>query len=178
MKEIRRGEVFIADLAPVQGSEQGGVRPCLVIQNDVGNKHSPTVIVAPITSHLKKRNMPTHVTIPDGLGFPARSMVLLEHIRTIDKSRLVKYMTNLTPDVMEEIDAALAVSIGLSQPKYEEMELSLCPNCAKQFFDSGHYILKRVNVLKNEKSTCCYCNVRSGNDYRIINKEKHYVSSM
>lgn len=85
---ILRGQMYYANLDPVIGSEQGGNRPVLIIQNNVGNRHSPTVIVAPITSQLKKRRLPTHIGIPPYFGLPEQSMALLEQIRTIDKSRL------------------------------------------------------------------------------------------
>lgn len=178
MKEIKRGDIFVVNLDPVKGSEQGGLRPCVVIQNDVGNKHSPTVIVSPITSRLKKRDMPTHVMLPQMDGFPAKSMIMLEHLRTLDKKRLGKFMTVLDPELMDRVDSALAVSVGLAEPKYEEMELCLCPICAKQFFDSNLYIIKRSPRTNSEKGLCCYCNVRTGYDYRVISKQKPAVSSV
>ena len=91
-REIQRGDVFYADLSPVKGSEQDGTRPVLVIQNDVGNKYSTTVIIAPITSSIKKKGLPTHVQLPAHAGLPENSMVLLEQVRTIDKCRVDQYI--------------------------------------------------------------------------------------
>ena len=121
-KEILRGDVFRADLSPVRGSEQGGARPVLVIQNNLGNLHSPTVIIAPITSKLKKNKLPTHVSLPSGNGLPARSMVLLEQIRTIDKRRLREHMGRVGPDMMEKVDNAIgAVSEDVLAEKLEAL---------------------------------------------------------
>jgi mRNA interferase MazF len=110
MKEIKRGELWICDLNPVRGSEQGGVRPCLVIQNNRGNKYSPTVIVAAITSQ-KKKPLPTHVYI-DTDSLPYRSVVLLEQIRTVDKSRLLNYSGRISDAQMKMVEHAIDVSLG------------------------------------------------------------------
>ncbi|WP_125705782.1 type II toxin-antitoxin system PemK/MazF family toxin [Lacticaseibacillus daqingensis] len=111
---IKRGDVYFADLSPVVGSEQGGLRPVLVIQNDVGNRFSPTVIVAAITSRIAKPKMKTHVGL-SGVqdGIERDSVVLLEQIRTIDKQRLMDKVTALSPAKMAAVDTALAVSVGL-----------------------------------------------------------------
>jgi mRNA interferase MazF len=112
--EVRRGDVFMADLDPVVGSEQGGVRPVLVIQNDVGNRHSPTVIVAAITSRLDKTPLPTHVRLGGAdSGLHRASVVLLEQIRTVDKRRLGQRLAHLAGPVMRRVDQALRVSLGL-----------------------------------------------------------------
>ena len=113
-KEVKRGEVFYADLSPVVGSEQGGVRPVLIVQNDVGNRHSPTVIAAAITSKQDKTNLPTHIGIKAGTGGLTRdSVVLLEQVRTLDKKRLREKMGHVEERVMEKVDLAIAVSFGL-----------------------------------------------------------------
>ena len=112
---IRRGDVFYADLRPVVGSEQGGIRPVLVIQNDVGNKYSPTVIAAAITSKIGKTHLPTHIDIhANGVGLAKDSVILLEQIRTIDKQRLKEKMGHLDDSTMNEVNSAIAVSFGLS----------------------------------------------------------------
>ncbi len=112
--EVRRGDVFIADLDPVVGSEQGGLRPVLVIQNDVGNRHSPTVIVAAITSRREKARLPTHVALPgQDFGLQRTSVILLEQIRTIDKRRLGQRLAHLAGTVMRRVDAAILTSVGL-----------------------------------------------------------------
>ena len=111
---VKRGEVYFADLSPVVGSEQGGVRPVLVIQNDIGNRFSPTVIVAAITAQIQKAKLPTHVEIDaKRYGFERDSVILLEQIRTIDKQRLTDKITHLDDEMMEKVDEALRVSIGL-----------------------------------------------------------------
>ncbi len=111
---IKRGDIFYADLSPVVGSEQGGLRPVLIIQNDVGNKYSPTVIAAAITSRMGKARLPTHIDIhADGVGLSKDSVVLLEQIRTLDKRRLKEKMGHLEGSVMARINSAIAVSFGL-----------------------------------------------------------------
>ena len=112
---IRRGDIFFADLRPVVGSEQGGIRPVLIIQNDVGNKYSPTVIAAAITSQTGKARLPTHINIAGGsVGLSKDSVILLEQIRTIDKRRLREHMGHLDEKQMSMVDDAIAVSFGLS----------------------------------------------------------------
>ena len=111
---VHRGEIYYADLSPVVGSEQGGVRPVLIVQNDVGNKYSPTVIAAAITSRQGKANLPTHIDVQaQGTGLVKDSVVLLEQIRTLDKRRLREYMGRLDDTQMERVDGAIAVSFGL-----------------------------------------------------------------
>lgn len=111
---IKRGDVFFADLSPVIGSEQGGTRPVLVIQNDIGNRFSPTVIVAAITAQIQKAKLPTHVEIDaKKYHFERDSVILLEQIRTIDKSRLTDKITQLDEELMDKVDTALEVSMGL-----------------------------------------------------------------
>lgn len=111
---VKRGDVFFADLSPVVGSEQGGVRPVLVIQNDIGNRFSPTVIVAAITAQIQKAKLPTHVEIEAKKhGLERDSVVLLEQIRTIDKQRLTDKIAHLDEELMRKVDEALQISLGL-----------------------------------------------------------------
>jgi mRNA interferase MazF len=111
---IKRGDVFYADLSPVVGSEQGGVRPVLVIQNDIGNKYSPTIIIAAITSQINKAKLPTHVEITgQEYGLPKDSVILLEQIRTIDKKRLREKIGRFDKEMMQYVDDALRISLGL-----------------------------------------------------------------
>ena len=113
--EVKRGEVFYADLSPVVGSEQGGVRPVLIVQNDVGNRHSPTVIAAAITSKQDKTGLPTHIGIKAGEGGLIRdSVVLLEQIRTLDKRRLREKAGQIDADMLHKVDEALEISFGLT----------------------------------------------------------------
>lgn len=112
--DVKRGFIFFSDLSPVIGSEQGGFRPVLVIQNNVGNKYSPTVIVAAITSHIEKAKLPTHVELSaKEYGLEKDSVILLEQIRTIDKQRLQQKITELDERIMARIDEALKISLGL-----------------------------------------------------------------
>jgi len=111
---VKRGDVFFADLSPVVGSEQGGVRPVLVIQNDIGNRFSPTVIVAAITAQIQKAKLPTHVEIDaEQHGFDRDSVILLEQIRTIDKQRLTDKITHLDEAMMRKVNDSLQISLGL-----------------------------------------------------------------
>ena len=111
---IRRGDIYYADLSPVVGSEQGGVRPVLIVQNDTGNRHSPTVIAAAITSQMGKAKLPTHIEVAaQCCGLPKDSVILLEQIRTLDKRRLREHMGKLDETMMKQVDGAIAVSFGL-----------------------------------------------------------------
>ena len=118
---VKRGDIFYADLSPVIGSEQGGLRPVLIVQNDIGNKYSPTVIAAAITSKMGKTKLPTHIDVSrnidfgtDMTGLARDSVILLEQIRTLDKKRLEEKMGHLDEDVMEKVNEAISVSFGLS----------------------------------------------------------------
>ena len=114
MSIVKRGDIFYADLSPVIGSEQGGMRPVLIVQNDTGNKHSPTVIAAAITSQTGKARLPTHIELnAQSVGLSRNSVILLEQIRTIDKSRLRERMGKLDDTAMTKVDNAIAVSFGL-----------------------------------------------------------------
>jgi len=111
--QIKRGELYYADLSPVVGSEQGGVRPVLVVQNDIGNKYSPTVIVVAITSRINKAKLPTHIEIEASTyGLEKDSVILLEQIRTLDKSRLQNKIGDLSSTMMKSVDKALLISLG------------------------------------------------------------------
>ena len=111
---IRRGDIFYADLSPVVGSEQGGIRPVIVLQNDIGNKYSPTVIMAAITSQINKAKLPTHIEISgDKNGLPKDSVILLEQIRTIDKRRFIEKVYKLDDKIMNKVNAGLEISLGL-----------------------------------------------------------------
>ena len=112
---VKRGDIFFADLSPVVGSEQGGVRPVLIVQNDVGNKYSPTIIAAAITSQINKAKLPTHIEISaEEYGLTKDSVILLEQIRTIDKKRLKDKIGKLDDDLMNVVNEAISVSFGLT----------------------------------------------------------------
>ena len=114
---VKRGDIFYADLSPVVGSEQGGTRPVLIVQNDTGNRHSPTVIAAAITSQMGKARLPTHISLAGhDVGLTKDSVVLLEQIRTIDKRRLKECMGRLGEETMDKVDRAISISFGLIPP--------------------------------------------------------------
>lgn len=115
-KSVKRGDIYYADLSPVVGSEQGGIRPVLIVQNDTGNRHSPTVIAAAITSQTGKARLPTHIELgARSYGLSRDSVILLEQVRTLDKSRLRERMGQLDAPTMRSVDEAIAVSLGLGQ---------------------------------------------------------------
>ena len=158
-RNVRRGDIYHADLDPVFGSEQGGYRPVLVIQNNIGNQYSPTVIVAAITSK-EKMKLPTHIAVPEMEGLEKDSVVLLEQLRTLDKRRLENYVCTLDRTEMEKINKA------------KPLVVSLCRVCAGNFYEvPGHYI-RRVNPEQRYKELCMFCNVRNGYDYYIGRKNK------
>ncbi len=112
---VRRGDIFFADLSPVVGSEQGGVRPVLILQNDIGNRYSPTTIVCAITSQVIKARLPIHIEVrADESNLDRDSVILLEQIRTIDKRRLKERIAYLSPDIMARVNLALSISLGLT----------------------------------------------------------------
>lgn len=113
---VKRGDIFYADLSPVIGSEQGGIRPVLIVQNDTGNKYSPTVIVAAITSQINKAKLPTHIEISaQDYGLAKDSVILLEQIRTIDRKRLREKIGHLDDELMQKVNDALSISFGLTE---------------------------------------------------------------
>lgn len=169
-KNIRRGEIYYADLDPVVGSEQGKRRPVLIVQNDLGNKHSPTTVIVPITCRSKKNDLPTHVTIPQLVGLVADSLALVEHIRTIDQTRLREYLGRISDKVQDAIDKALVVSVGLDKEtvkKAEILTLCLCPRCKSDFQDSGCILIKRG--WQKDKKICDFCERRLGLEFGIFN---------
>ncbi len=109
---IKRGELYYADLSPVVGSEQGGIRPVLIVQNDVGNKYSPTIIAAAVTSRLDKARLPTHILLTGECGLPKNSIVLLEQLRTLDKRRLKEKIGEIGDEVMQNVNQGLLISLG------------------------------------------------------------------
>ena len=168
-----RGDMYYADLGKGIGSEQEGCRPVVIIQNNVGNKHSPTVIIASITSKKDaKPKLPTHYLIgaEDGLELP--SLVLLEQLRTIDKRRLSDFIGHLSEKHIQGINHALAVSVGLIESVPKKLILCLCRTCADNFYGSGAFVLRRVDSEQSEKDTCTYCNSRKGFDYELIPKKR------
>lgn len=164
----RRGDMYYADLGQGIGSEQKGTRPVVIIQNNIGNKHSPTVIIAAITSKAGvKAKLPTHYYIGAGNGLELPSLVLLEQIRTIDKRRLSGYIGKLDEKHIRGINHSLAISIGLIEPIPSKLTLCLCGACADDFRGTGAFLLRRANPQQVEMKVCVYCRQRKGYDYEI-----------
>lgn len=170
MKETYlRGDMYYADLGEGIGSEQKGYRPVTIIQNDTGNKHSPTVIVAAISSKVGvKAKLPTHYYVEAAYGLQKPSIVLLEQIRTIDKQRLDHYIGRLPEQHIQGINHALAISVGLISPVPKNLTLCLCSVCAENLYNTGAFSLRRTNPQQAESAICTYCNQRHGFDYEVI----------
>jgi len=172
---IRRGDIYYADLDPAVGSEQAGSRPILIIQNNIGNLHGPTVIVTALTHHAdQKTQLPTHCVLKGVRGLKFESVVLGEQIRTLDKRRLTEFVGRLNRKTMRKVDHVIKVSLGLIEDKRNnEMILSLCPTCAGFFYDSPDYYIKRTDMNQYAKETCDYCQSRRGFTFSIVNKQKY-----
>ena len=168
--KFSRGEIYYTDFGDGMGSEQKGYRPAVIISNDIGNRHSTTVIVAAITSlRPNKPKLPTHVYVGAETGLDNPSIILLEQIRTISRDRLDDYVGRLSKDQLEALWHALAISIG-ETGRENIIVMCLCKRCADNFRAMGKYTLRRVAKEQN-KDTCTYCNYRKGYDYELIPKE-------
>lgn len=167
-----RGELYFANLGTGVGSEQEGCRPVLIIQNDTGNKFSPTVIVAAISSKVGvKAKLPTHCYLEAGTGgLEVSSIVLLEQLRTVDKLRLERYIGQLDERQIDGINHALAISVGLIKEVPENLIMCLCPTCANNFYGTGSSYLRRINPNQTQKDTCTYCGQGRGYDYEVVKK--------
>ena len=178
-----RGDIYYADLQKGVGSEQEGYRPVVIIQNNVGNKYSPTVIVAAITSKADmKPHLPTHYYLngEDGLEIP--SIILLEQLRTIDKSRLDGYIGHLSEEHIAGMDHALAVSIDLiEEPQSkktappEQISMTLCGKCLDSYRRANAYHIRRANPSQLIKEPCMFCGIRLGYDYLLTPKERGQI---
>ena len=170
--ELKRGDIYYANLNPVVGSEQGDVRPVLVVQNDIGNEHSPTIVVTPITKNLRKNPLPTHVLLSTSCGLESDSLALVEQIRTIDRSRLTGYIGRIGRKEQKLIDDALAVCVGIEQrrsPKGELFDMCLCPRCESNFRDAGYLLVKRG--WQEYKEPCDFCRVGMGLTFGVFNSD-------
>lgn len=178
-KTYYRGDVYMADLGQGIGSEQGGSRPVVIVQNDTGNHFSPTVIVAVMTSKGdSKAKLPTHFALESFTKPP--SLVLCEQVRTLDKQRLRERLGRLTQKEIQQLDYALAVSFGLRRPpkKHKEkthkstLTMTLCPSCADAFCWDGEHTLQRVDTVSPEKDLCTFCGQRYGYEYRVFERKE------
>lgn len=170
LKEIKRGQIYIADLNPVVGSEQGGVRPFLILQNDIGNLHSPTIIGAAVTSNTAKDRLPTHVFVAPRECLRSKSIVLLEQVRTIDKSRLKRYLCTLDHSTMEAVNRALLTSIDLRAPRYRPLTICVCPFCIRRFYDSNLYFQRSLR-FENEQYRCDICQKNPAQKYYVYGRQ-------
>ena len=171
-KPYYRGELYYADLGKGIGSEQEGYRPVVIIQNNMGNKFSPTVIVAPVTTnHEAKAKFPTHCYIGAESGLDTSSVILLEQLRTIDKKRLGNYVGRLNRTHLRQLNQALAISIDLKEPKKTKIRICLCRTCAHNFYDTGSFILRRTDRLQTDNFPCCYCGQKKSIEYTLQRKE-------
>ena len=167
----KRGDIYYADYGKGIGSEQKGYRPVVIIQNNIGNKYSSTVIVAAVSTRKETRaKLPVHCHIGAEHGLEAPSTILLEQIRTMSKKRLSRYVGRLDEKQLAEIDRALAISIGLIEPGQKRMVLNLCSVCANHFYGSNVYHLRRTDPIQVVKETCTYCNQTLGFEYELIRK--------
>ena len=170
-KTYSRGDMYYANLGKGVGSEQEGYRPVVIIQNNVGNRFSPTVIIAAISSKVGvKSRLPTHYFIDSEDGLELPSIILTEQLRTIDKHRLGKYIGHLKPHHIDGMNRALAVSIHLNPKQKPSLTMCLCSTCADNFRSAGAYFLRRTDPHQTEKDTCTYCNQRAGYDFEITPK--------
>jgi len=171
-KYIKRGEIYYANLNPIIGSEQGAIRPVLVVQNNIGNKYSPTIVVIPITCNLKKKFLPTHVKIPLSSGLEVDSLALVEQIRTIDRSRFGEYVGCIEKNVQLRIDDALIICVGIKEShstKCDMLTLCLCPQCKRNFMDSGCILVKKG--WQKKKGSCDFCEARQGFIFGVFNMD-------
>lgn len=178
-RTYRRGEIYYANLNPYQGSEQGGIRPVLLLQNNVANHYSPTVIAIPVTSRVdKKPFQPTHVILKKVPGLDGANLFMAEQIRTLDKHRLGRFVGRLSRDQMCKVDRAVCASLELNVPANERPPgrdtaslMCLCPTCRNRFFDTGAYRIERADRNQREKEPCTYCQTRMGFDYYVTRKD-------
>ena len=167
-----RGDMYYADLGRGVGSEQEGYRPVLILQNNMGNKHSPTVIVAAISSKVGvKAKLPTYYFLKAENGLELPSIVLLEQLRTIDKRRLETYIGRVEESHLRRINHALAISVGLIEKMPKNLIVCLCPVCANNFYGTGSYYLHRIHPEGEKKKLCSYCGQRPGFNY-VVKRRK------
>jgi len=170
MKPIKRGDIYFARLNPTVGSEQGDNRPVIVVQNDVGNRYSPTFVIVPLTCNLNKKPQSTHVLIQQCDGLESDSLALTEQVRTIDRSRFERYIGRINKEQQFKIDTALAICVGIEKrlsAKGELFELCLCPRCKNNFKDSGYVVVKKGWQAIQED--CDFYKSRRGVTFGIFN---------
>ena len=168
-----RGDLYYVNIGNRLGANRFGYQPVVIIQNDVGNRFCPTTLIAEISTERRWiRRHPTHCFLQSEYlhGFP--STVMLEHICAVDKRSLAFYIGKLTPSDLNNLNYALAVSVGLVDTLAPKPVICLCPKCAKAFTESGNYISQRISPQKTKGEICNYCNYCLGYDYRLIRKRQ------
>jgi mRNA interferase MazF len=170
-RQIVRGDVFLADLSPVKGSEQGGTRPVIIISNNYSNAHSTTVIIAPVTGQKKQRQA-SHVALIRIPFLDKDSLALLEQPRTIDQVRLQRFLGHLNNGIMSRVNAALGVSVNLPRDRRDTM-ITLCPDCAAMFYKSKAFHIRRMNRRQRAECDCDFCGKKTGYAYLIRKKSKN-----
>lgn len=163
--KIQRGQIYYADLDINEGSEQAGKRPVIIIQNNMGNEHSSTIIVAAITSN-KTPALPTHIKLKVN-GLPKYSVAMLEQVRTLSKKRLLDYICKVDAITLKKINFALSTSFGLHKNRENIFVVTLCRTCLQQFYNTNLYIIKSVDPDNDIKDTCMFCHTRKGFDYNL-----------
>lgn len=177
VSNVKWGEIYLCNLGVSKGSVQSGIRPVLVIQNNIGNEHSPTIVVATITSALKKLNQPTHILLDTSCGLKELSMVMLEQVRTIDKTcELIEYIGIIEDEAtIFKIQQGILAEFNLNnRPKSKRAitVLSLCPHCFSKITQNPNISLRRVEPLKSEKERCDKCQIDYGYEYLILKKHR------
>lgn len=174
---IKRGDIYNVELGSGIGSEQNGYRPGVIIQNNLGNRNSPTIIIAPVSSAVKKTTLPTHVLLPPRYGLSESSIILLEQIRTIDKQRLDNYLGHLDAQHILFLNQALQISVGLFDgptPKQKappaKMVMTLCGRCLNSYWQTNAYHIRRADPAQTVKDACMFCGIRMGYDYQLTPK--------
>lgn len=167
-EKIARGQVYFALLDPVLGCEQGGRRPVVVVSNNLGNRHSSTVIAAPVTTGAKAK-LPTHVALGGIGGLAERSIALCEQVRTVDKRRLGRRIGRMSAQSMALIDSALETAMGLAE---DAEVIVLCHKCAESFRDSGPFRLRRVDSGEGMSEICNVCSAHMGHEY-VLTRKRH-----
>ena len=163
-KQYCRGDIFMADLGQGIGSEQAGLRPVVIVQNNAGNRNSPTVIVAPVTSR-KKHRLPTHLRLGQKFGLEKHSLLLAEQLRTLDKTRLTEKVGALDAEALEGMDQVLRSSLNLQHRFYFSMYL--CPVCSHLLYRSACFFPRRTEKFPRRKARCQLCRERSGFAYDV-----------
>lgn len=167
-----RGEIYLADLGEGVGSEQRGRRPVIIVQNDVGNKFSNTLIIAAISSSIKhKSHLPTHHIVNAGDGLTSNSVILLEQIRTIDKKRIISYIGHIDPKHIAAIEFSLAISLGFISPDDKSITVCLCDDCITKFANKKVFSVQKARTLK-KTGICICCLEKSNHFYKITQKRR------